>query len=88
MKKMPIKARLQRLAVQQAGQAKVSKGMHRLSGDTSYKRVGNGLLGGLSKKKQRQRAIRARNIERANEQSSTSTSDVHMREEPVDRMAD
>ena len=70
MKNMTKKAKLQRLAVQQAGQSKVSKGMHLLSADTAYKRLGNGKLGGMSKKKQRQYATRAKNLERAKEQSA------------------
>ena len=81
MKRMPNKVRLQRLAVQQAGQAKVSKGMHLLSADTAYKRLGNRKLGGMSKKKQRQYATRAKNIERANDESSKGAGDE-------DRMAD
>ena len=85
MKKMSTKARLERLAVQQAGQAKVAKGHHRLSADTQYRRVGNRKLGGQSKKKIRQRAIRARNVEKACEEAAAST-DVAMRED-VDSMA-
>ena len=75
MKAMPIKKKLARLAVQQAGQNKVSKGMHLLSADTAYKRLGNGKLGGMSKKKQRQYATRAKNIATAHAASAAVDED-------------
>ena len=75
MKAMPIKKKLARLAVQQAGQNKVSKGMHLLSADTAYKRLGNGKLGGMSKKKQRQFATRAKNIAAAHAASAALDED-------------
>ena len=75
MKTMPIKKKLARLAVQQAGQNKVSKGMHLLSADTAYKRLGNGKLGGMSKKKQRQFATRAKNIAAAHAASAALDED-------------
>ena len=65
MKHMPMKARHARLAVQKAGAQKISKGHHRLSADTRPRRVGNHKIGGMSKKKIKQRATRAKNIQNA-----------------------
>ena len=64
-KAMGMDGRHKRLALQQSGQRKISKGHHMLSADTRYRRVGGKIIGGQSKKKIKQRATRAKNIEAA-----------------------
>ena len=76
MKHMSMSARHARLAVQKAGAQKISKGQHLLSADTRYRRVGNHKIGGMSKKKIKQRATRAKNIQKSgNEAGSTMMQD-------------